>query len=86
MSRLVIGAVFEKDTKTPKHQEIIGRTGYILDDCIEIDTPFFFDYDDKNRPDLHGKCLRSSWVEKFEENDWGYWIWTHNSVYRLDKI
>ncbi len=82
-TRLQIGAVYEKDAQTPKEssKEVVGRTGTIS--FLEENTPMWFVYDSE---ELLGKAMRTSYVEKFHEDDGGLWIYTHNSVYRLDKI
>jgi len=81
--RYIIGAVYEKDAKTPKEsaQHTIGRTGLIS--YLEINTPMWFEYDSE---ELKGKAMRTSYVEKFEETDGGIWVYTENSTYRFDVI
>jgi hypothetical protein len=81
--RYKIGAVYEKDAKTPKEsaQHVIGRTGILT--LLQENAPMYLDYDTE---ELKGYCLRTSFVEMFEENDNGIWVYTENSVYRLDKI
>ena len=81
--RYIIGAVYKKDAGTPKEsaQHIIGRTGLI--EFLEKDSPMWFEYDSE---ELKGQAMRTSFVEKFDENDNGIWIYTENSVYRFDTI
>ena len=75
---LKIGAILEKDGITPKasHQYRVGRIGKITN--LNIGTPMFFEYSDG-----HGTLITSNVID-FEENDYGVWVTTKNSKYRLD--
>jgi hypothetical protein len=83
VEKYIIGAIYEKDATTAKesHQFRVGRTGTI--ELLIENCPMFFEYLDE---ELVGKCLRTSFVERFDEDDGGLWIYTENSTYRLDKI
>lgn len=77
-----IGAVYEKDgiteKKDAKHR--VGRFGYL--DFYRINEPFYFQHIDY---DWLGKTTRSSRVVDIEETDYGVWITTQNTIYRLDS-
>ena len=83
--RYIIGAVYEKDAKTPKEsaQHIIGRTGKLDLDYLELDTPMWFEYDCE---ELKGKAMRTSWVKWIDKGEGSIWVHTENSVYRFNEI
>jgi hypothetical protein len=83
VSKYIIGAIYEKDCKTPKmsHQYRLGRSGKMI--LLREGVPMWFQYEDE---ELDGGVLKTSNVERFEENDNGLWIYTMNTVYRLDTI
>jgi superfamily II DNA/RNA helicase len=79
--KYIIGAIYEKDCTTPKesHQHRVGRTGTLA--LLEKGCSMWFVYDEPK-----DKALQTSRVEKFNEDDNRVWVYTENSVYRLDKI
>lgn len=80
MNKLRIGAIYEKDGLTPKesHQYRVGRDGVI--DNLNIGTPMLFRY-----ADGHGTLITSI-INDIDEDCDGVWVYTENSVYRLDTI
>lgn len=82
---LRIGAVYEKDGKTPKksHAKLIGRCGTIFNNSSDIEQSLIFEYSNKK---LLGTYLRTSRMERIDETDCGVWIYTRNTVYRFDNI
>lgn len=81
--RYMIGAVYEKDAKTPKESAkyAIGRTGTIAH--LQENTPMWFEYDTE---ELKGKAMRTSYVEWIDKGEGSIWVHTANSVYRLNEI
>jgi hypothetical protein len=76
----IIGVILERDGETPKesHQFRVGRTGRIAN--LNENTPMFFEY-----LDGHGTLATSNVIE-FQEDDYGLWVTTENSMYRLDDL
>jgi len=79
--KYIIGAIYEKDCTTLKesHQFRVDRTGITL--VLEKGYSMWFVYDEPK-----DKAMRTSIVENIEESDNGLWVYTENSVYRLDRI
>ena len=73
-----IRAILERDEITPKesHQFRVGRVGRFID--LQEGVPMFFEY--LERPGM----LITSPIVDFKEDDYGVWVTTKNSVYRLD--
>ena len=80
MIKYKIGAIFENDAETPKveYQYRVDRTGYIT--FLEENKPLLFTYEDG-----HG-TLTTSNVKTIDETDYGVWISTQNTVFRLDIV
>jgi hypothetical protein len=79
--KYIIGAIYEKDCTTSKesHQFRVGRTGIVL--VLEKGCSMWFVYDEPK-----DRVLQTSRVLDIDETDYGVWVYTENSVYRLDKI
>jgi hypothetical protein len=79
--KYIIGAIYEKDATTPKesHQFRVGRTGTLA--LLEKGCSMWFVYDEPK-----DKAMQTSIVQDINETDYGVWVYTENSVYRLDKM
>jgi len=71
-----IGAILERDGITPKDQHKVGKIGCV--ENLNTDTPMFFRYSDG-----YGTLITSNVIE-FQEDDYGVWVTTENSMYQLN--
>ena len=78
MRGLIIKGIFERDGITPKesHQYRVSRIG--KDVTLEIGFPMFFEY-----LDGYGTLITSNVID-YQEDDYGVWVTTRNTIYRLD--
>jgi hypothetical protein len=75
---MIIGAIYELDGVTPKvsHQFRVGRKGLLYP--LSKGEPAIFEYSERDG------YLMTSLIQSFEENDYGVWVTTLNSIYRFD--